>query len=131
MRCLVYEDAAVHPIARYVDGLLQLRRHPSRLAFFVMAGLPRDLEPAPGTDIDWDGLINDPRMIPTIETSPLSTPAYIAPSCNEPGSGTALPPARIVRTARELAARGARVSVGSICQGSYEAPMRSFLLSLR
>lgn len=133
-RCFRYEAEALHPVSRYVDGLLQLRRHPSRLAFFVIAGVPRDLVPAPGAPIPWDTLagdasVRDPRLTPTIDAMLMSN--ALAISCEDVHQGVARPPDRILRTARGLAERGARVGVGSICQPDYATPITSFLLSLR
>jgi len=133
LRCYAHADAALHPIERYVDGLLGVRRHPSRLVFGVIAGIPTDLVDPPGAAIDWDRLISedlalrDRRMQERIDPA---MPSRLIPSCNVPGRGQAFPPVRILRVARGLEARGARVSVGSQCQESFRAPMAAIIEQL-
>ncbi len=124
--------AAMQPIRRYVDGFLQLRQNPSRLAFFVLGGAPPDLVPGPGLPIAWaplvgDPAIRDPRMVPTVDPSGQN----INTSCNSPEHGTAFPPVRMLQTAHGLEMRGARVSIGSLCEADYSTAIASFLLSLR
>ena len=128
---------AVQPVERYVDGLLQLRRHPSRLAFLVIAGIPVDILPDPGAPIDWDRVIGDPsvrdpRMVETLTADRPKHPDACR-SMTMPMAATAPPrrPVRIVTTAHHLAQRGARVSLGSICLAAYDDPITSFLLTLR
>jgi hypothetical protein len=131
LRCWVYDDEALHPVQRYVDGLLQLRRYPSRLAFFVMAGVPEDLVPEPGAPIPWDTLVGDPSVRdPRMVVQYASSGTDLQRSCTD-----AYPPVRLVETARALEARGARVTVGSLCQSSSASSLwpslTSFLVSLR
>lgn len=125
LRCFAFGHEANHPISRYVDGLMQLRRRPGRVAFVPIVGIPVDLEPRSGEPISWDTLVSpdervrDPRLWERIDPS---MPNRLVPSCNIPGRGVAFPPIRILRTARGLEARGARVAIGSICQESFRAP---------
>lgn len=42
LRCHRFPEG-LYPVERYVDGFLQLRTHPSRLAYATMAGVPADL----------------------------------------------------------------------------------------
>lgn len=114
LRCFLHETEALHPIARYVDGLLAVR---DDVVFVPIVGVPPDLAPAPGQPPDYDVLVGstdvrDPRMIPQIDPS---MPSRLIPSCSSPGRGIAFPPVRIVQVAQGLAEAGARTSVQSIC----------------
>jgi hypothetical protein len=121
LRCFAHA-AALHSIDRYVEGFLQLRRHPSRLVYAVIAGVPPDLLPHFRGPVDWDRLISpdlairDVRMQERVDPS---MPNRLVPSCNVAGRGVAFPPIRMLQTARALESRGARVGVGSICQDDY------------
>lgn len=53
-------------------------------------------------------------------------PRSIHPSCSNE-RGLAFPPVRIVQVAEGLAARGAAVSVQSICQVSLRSAMTAFV----
>lgn len=119
IRCALYQDQAVHPLQRYVDGLLAAHP-PERLVYHVVAGVPVDLAPAIGDSPDYDVLIGppgvrDPRMIvePNAEGNILRT------SCDVPGRGAAFPPERLVGLAQRLERRGAGVVVQSICQERF------------
>lgn len=131
LRCFAYPQA-LHPVSRYVRGLLQLRRHPSRLAYFVLAGLPPDLAPSPGAQIAWNRLISpdpavrDARMNERVDPT---QPNRLTPSCSTE-NGVAFPPIRILQTAQQLESAGARVGIGSICQDSYATAFASFLTVL-
>jgi hypothetical protein len=125
LRCFAY-PGALHPIGRYLDGFLQLRRHRSRLVYAPIVGIPPDLEPAMGGWPNYTHLVGpesqrDPRMIERIDTT---MPNRLVPSCNLPGRGIAFPPVRMVELARDLDAVGAHVTVGSICRESYRETMR-------
>ncbi len=132
LRCDEYEDVAYHPIERYARGLLQLRRHPSRLAFLPLVGVPLDLEPAAGGTIDWEVLTSDDPRVRDVRLQNTRDPALgggtLIPSCSIPG--IAFPPVRILRSARRLDEAGARVAIGSICNDSYESAFASFLAAL-
>jgi hypothetical protein len=112
LRCFMY-PGALHPIRRYVDGLLALRSDPNRLLFGVIAGVPDDLV-GTSTVPDFDAILSDPRM--TERVDPGSPTARLMTSCNVPGRGVAFPPRRMVETARDLEARGAATIVHSICR---------------
>ncbi len=126
----------MQPVERYVDGLLQLRRHPSRLAFLVIAGIPPDILPDPGAPIDWDRVIGDPsvrdpRMVQTLSADSQNIQTSCRNMHPDGSMDAASPPVRIASTAHRLAQRGARVSLGSICLAAYDDPITSFLLTLR
>jgi hypothetical protein len=133
LRCFVHGEGAAHPISRFVDGLLQLRRSPGRLAFLPIVGVPVDLQPAAGAPVDWDRLVSDDPNLRDDRLEERVDPTMmnrLVPSCNTPGRGIAFPPVRILRVAQGLEARGARVTVGSICQESYATSFRAFAQQL-
>jgi hypothetical protein len=106
LRCFEYPEA-VHPVSRYVDGLLATR-NPAQVSFVAIAGIPPETA---GTD--YAAILTHPDMQERIDPS---MPTRLAPSCNVPGRGFAFPPRRIVTLARDLTALGARASAQSICQ---------------
>ena len=119
-RCSRYEDEALHPIQRYVDGLLAVHP-PERLLYHVVAGVPVDLAPPGGESPDYSRLVGpeevrDPRMINRPDPA---QPSQLTASCNVVGRGLAYPPLRIVRVAQGLQAAGAGVIVQSICQVEF------------
>ncbi|MCB9594716.1 MAG: hypothetical protein H6719_18495 [Sandaracinaceae bacterium] len=124
LRCFLYREA-IHPVARYVDGLLALRRDPRRLVYLPIVGIPSDLERAPHEPPDWDRLISedlavrDDRMEERLD-APFGR---LFPSCNVPGRGVAFPPVRTVELARRLDRAGAGVGVASICGEDYADAM--------
>lgn len=131
LRCFAHADRALHPVRRYVDGLLQLRSVPDRLVFVPIAGVPADLAPAPGAPVNWEALVGppgmrDPRMEERVDPS---SPNRLIPSCSSPGRGQAFPPIRILRVARDLESRGAHVRVGSICQDELASVILDGLFS--
>ncbi|MCZ7686765.1 MAG: VWA domain-containing protein [Sandaracinaceae bacterium] len=132
LRCFTYPEA-LHPIERYVNGLLQLRARPERLVFAPIVGIPVDLAPLPGETPDWDALAapdcaaRDPRMCERIDPT---LGSRLVPSCST-GHGIAFPPVRIARVARELAARGANASVQSICDESYRGAVDAIVRQVR
>ena len=115
LRCFAFPEA-LHPVARYVDGLLALRaRRPDQLAFALLAGVPPDLSrPLPSRE-DLDVLLEDPRMQERVDPEMHSR---VASSCTGPG-GAAFPPRRMVRVAQSLGQ--GRSTVQSICDDDYAA----------
>ena len=107
------------PVERYISGLIGLRRQPSMLFFSAITGIPNDL--SPGLSLTDPALLTrilaDPRMQPTID--PLH-PERLLPVCMDTTGGqTAVPGLRMVQVAQGLLARGANVSVSSICRNDY------------
>lgn len=126
VRC--FEDVdALHPIERYVDGLLALRTDPRRLVLAPIVGLPVDLVPAVGARPDWASIEADARMAPRVDPE---TGTTAAPSCAVPGRGVAYPPVRIMRVARGLESEGAGVTLQSICQESFGGPIATIVQRL-
>ncbi|HEY8429936.1 MAG TPA: hypothetical protein VIL20_16250, partial [Sandaracinaceae bacterium] len=132
LRCFAHGEQALHPVSRYVNGLLQLRAQPNLLVYAPIVGIPVDLAPGPGERPNYDVLVGDPsvrdpRMIEMIDPS---MPTRLVPSCNT-SNGIAFPPIRIVRVAQQLEQRGAGVTVQSICQDSFEDALREIIVQIR
>lgn len=121
LRCFSY-PMAVHPIERYVEGLVALKSDPSQVFFALIAGIPRDVEGA-----TYETILAHPDMAEAIDPS---DPNRLRPSCNVPGRGLAFPPRRMVRVASELDRLGASATVGSICQADYSGVMGRILTGL-
>ena len=113
LRCVDYEDEALHPIGRYVEGFRALRRDPDRLVIGAITGVPADLVPDPET-IDYESILADERM--TRRRNP-AFPGSLQASCAVMGVAAAEPPVRIVRMLRELSDNAV---VQSICSDSFE-----------
>lgn len=137
LRCTRYREA-LHPITRYARGLAQLRDRPNRIVFAPIVGVPLDLVAPAGEATRWDALVSDDLAIRDdrmeVRETPTEPPAAV-PSCEDPERGRAYPPERIAHTARALEARGAHVTVQSICQprldGAMTAIARAIGLALR
>ncbi len=127
LRCFEYEADALHPVARYVDGLLARTTNPRRLVFAAIAGVPEDLAPPPGVRADYDAILADPRMSVRIDPA---LPTRTLPSCSERGYPQAYPPARIVRLAAELDARGAHATVQSLCRLDFAQAIDAVLAEI-
>lgn len=126
LRCPRYEEA-LHPISRYVGGLLSLRA-PERLVYMAITGVPVDLAPAASEAHDWDLLIGDesvrdPRLI---ERPDPVMPSQLTPSCDVPGRGAAYPPVRIAGVARGIEEAGGFGGVQSICQDDFGGALDIF-----
>lgn len=132
LRCALH-PGALRPVARYVEGLVQLRARPQLLVLAPIVGVPVDLATPAGAPPDWTALASDcattgdPRLCEEVDP----TTGRLVPSCNLPGSGLAFPPTRILEVARELDLRGARVTVQSICQESYGGALETIVRTLR
>jgi hypothetical protein len=116
LRCFQYANhpnQPVHPVQRYVDGLLARRPDPNLFIFAGIVGVPTDLV-HPTTD--YDAILADPRMQEMVDPD---MPTRLRPSCEIPGRGEAYPPRRFVELARDLDARGAGGIIQSICQADF------------
>ena len=114
LRCFSY-PMAVHPVARYVDGLLALKPDPSRVQYHLISGVPPETVADPDA-LDYSAILSHPDMQEMVDPA---DPNRLRPSCNVPGRGLAFPPRRMVRVAQELDARGATATVSSICQADF------------
>ena len=120
LRCSTYPEA-LHPVARFVDGVLATRGDARDIIFAVVAGIPSDL--TPGGAPDFARVLSDPRMAEVVEAG---MPPRLAYSCEDVG-GAAYPPRRLVETAQQLQGRGATSVLGSICQPDLSAPLEDLL----
>ncbi|RLB46478.1 MAG: hypothetical protein DRJ42_27555, partial [Deltaproteobacteria bacterium] len=114
LRCFQY-PGALHPISRFVSGLLATRGRTGDLVYAVIAGVPLETVPASGTP-DYEAMLAHADMVERLDPA---MPTRLAPSCNVAGRGLAFPPRRIVNVARELSIRGTPTTVQSICQADY------------
>lgn len=117
IRCAAH-PTALHPVERYVEGLLAAREDPQLLVFSVVAGASVPLLRA-NTDPDtyrqhFDGMLADPSMRPRVDAAG----TRLVPSCTS-DRGEAAPPRRLVQVARGLESRGAQATVSSICAADY------------
>lgn len=114
LRCFTFPDA-LHPVERYVDGLVALRAdRPDLLALGVIAGIPVETAvELPGPD-DFDAILDHPDMVERIDPE---MPTRLVPSCSVPGRGLAFAPRRLVRVAAGLGE--GRSTVQSICQADF------------
>ncbi|MBZ0118964.1 MAG: hypothetical protein K8H88_18345 [Sandaracinaceae bacterium] len=125
LRCFNFARQAVHPIERYVNGFLQLRRSAGLLVYAAITGIPVDLAPAtPDQAVNYQAILDDPRMREEVDAT---MPNRLTPSCNVPGRGLAFPPRRIVQVAQQLEAGGAGVTVQSICQEDFGPALQSVI----
>jgi hypothetical protein len=89
-RCDLERNASyLHPVRRYVDGLLALRpQHPQLVLYSLIAGIPTGMEREPGEPkgVYYDRILNDPGMqIQVLNPGPLCVDG----DCNEEGTGCA------------------------------------------
>ncbi|MFN9811335.1 MAG: hypothetical protein ACK6CU_17085, partial [Deltaproteobacteria bacterium] len=128
LRCNAFGDPAmglIHPIDRYVNGFLGLRRDPNHLIFSAVTGIPPETEPAPGAAPDFWAILANPNMIPR----PNAMGTNLEPSCSTV-NGVAYPPIRIVQTAAGLSAAGASVSLSSICSNDFGPAIERIVASI-
>lgn len=106
LRCQM-EPEHRYPIERYVDGLLGLRRSPSRLVVAAVTGLAGGLD-----ERNFDAILADPRMS---EVEDPSTHYGLQAVCTGL-QGPAWPGRRFVTLLRDLDRAGAQVVLRSACQ---------------
>jgi len=109
LRCSDHPEA-LHPITRYVSGLLALR-DADQIIFAVVAGLPLGLVPDPRTTPDYAAILAAPQM----QEVPDATGTSLIPSCSR-RLLQAYPPRRLLQVAQGLEERGATTTLSSICQ---------------
>ena len=106
-----------HPVQRYIDGFLALRRSPDGLVFAVVAGLPPEEEENAAVG-NFARVLENPAMVPR----PNAAATALEPSCHR-GAISAAPPLRFLETAAGLGAQGVLVSMSSICADTYAPAM--------
>ncbi|MEM9194338.1 MAG: hypothetical protein AAGF12_34495 [Myxococcota bacterium] len=117
LRCFQYPDA-LHPVQRFVDGLLTTRAAPGLLSVNFIVGIPQSLEGE-----SYPVMLAAPEVQERLDPSDNNR---LVPSCVTP-TGLAFPPPRMIRVAEGLQAAGAHTSVSSICQASFEVPLQEVL----
>jgi hypothetical protein len=132
-------QANLYATSRYAQALRALRPgNESLIVFAAITGVPTDLADMQ-TNIDfsnpsardayYDGILNDPRMIETVDPNTLTGNPNLIPSCLRmiPGSDVpqrAYPPRRFVKLAKEL---GENSVVQSICQDDFTPAIDTLL----
>jgi hypothetical protein len=118
------ELGLVHPIERFVDGLLATREDPTRLAVSAIVGIPEATSPARGARPDWDAILDHPDMREVLDPA---MPSRLRPSCDRTGAAgeraIAHPPRRIVRTLQALDRAGAHATVQTLCRDDLGTAM--------
>jgi hypothetical protein len=111
LRCFMYPET-LHPVERYVDGLVALRaRQPDLLALAVIAGVPADAAVAIPDAEDLVAMLAHPDMQERLDPA---DPSRLVPACESPARGLAFPAPRLVRVAAGLGE--GRATVQSICE---------------
>ncbi len=128
LRCNTFGEhtgmGIIHPVVRYVDGFVGLRRDARMLAFSVIAGIPPETE-ADAQVHDYSAVLASAGMTPR----PNAMGTNLEPSCAT-ANGVAYPPIRIVQTAAGLHMRGAQVTMSSICAASFQPAIDRLIASL-
>lgn len=115
LRCHAYPEMQ-YPLSRFVDGFIGLRREPQRLVFAAITGVPPESAGMPPST-----LLALPAMHETLDPQ---NPTRLLPVCVSPGGrGVAYPARRIVGVAEALEARGAHVTVQTICATDFFAQL--------
>lgn len=113
LRCGLNE-AELHPLSRYVDGLVEAvrgRRAPDQVVVASLVGIPDELVGESAATI-----LADERMEFRVN-SEMET--QFVPSCSRDTRTVAFPPRRFVQLARDLEAAGSHAVLGSICAEDY------------
>ncbi len=134
LRCWTYgapEMGIIHPVSRFVDGLLATRDDPDLLVVAAIAGIPEETNPMAGSAIDYTAILNHPDMQEMVDPM---TPSRLRPSCDrtdEAGERSiAFPPRRIVSTLQGLEERGANAVLQTICQDSFTGALQAIVQKL-
>ncbi len=125
----------VRPVDEFVDSILSVKPgHPERIVVSAITGVPPDLvqltsDQLRSSDImtteDFDAILDDPRMIETVDFSAAGGGNRLVPSCDVPGLGVAFPPRRIVELIRDIDSVGNNGLVQSICQADWSDSTRA------
>ncbi len=129
LRCWTYgnpADGIIHPVERFVDGLLATRADPDLLVVAAITGIPEATNPESGAAIDYTGILAHPDMVEQVDPA---MPSRLRPSCDrtdEAGERSiAFPPRRIVSMLQQLEARGANSILQTICQDSFTGALEA------
>ncbi len=121
------QPEGLQPVGRYVDGLLRPGITPRAVVYAGLVGAPPDAIEAtrgPGPTAGLDALLADPRMRAREDPT---DPTRLIGACEAPDGRAIAPTPRPVALARELHARGASVSVASVCdEDAFAAALARF-----
>jgi len=124
LRCHEYPES-IHPVSRYVSGLLQLRSAED-LVFAVVAGVPEDIAEMDATNPDYESILGHSALQEAVEASG----TRLEYSCDIPGRGSAFPPRRLLETAAGLAERGSTTVLSSICSRNSYSSLAAAMLQV-
>lgn len=111
-----YYPSALHPVSRYVDGLLAMRADPSTLVYAAIAGVPADLV-GDASASNYSEILADPRMTQQVD----ETGHLLVAACSSASGGRAFPAQRLVQTADALHNSGVATVVQSICADNLDS----------
>ena len=115
LRCFDYadhENAPLHPVSRYVDGLLALRKAPADLVVVPIVGVPAELTTS--VEQDLGAILADARMSETLNESETA----LLSACVGPG-GEAEPGRRLLEVAKGVADAGGTAFAQSLCENGF------------
>ncbi len=122
LRCFRH-PGAVHPVDRYVEGLLRLREDPSTLLVVSLVGIPPEIP----VDEAFEAILEHAGM----EERPSDEmPSQLAYACPDP-EHLAFPSRRFVELAQGLETGGANAVVRSICQDDFQEPRLAISVAAR
>jgi len=134
LRCFNNSEM-VRPVNEFVTNILAVKPgHPDRIVVAAITGVPTDLVQLSDDDLASDdiqstdafeNILNDPRMVETVDYSPEGGGNRLVPSCDVPGLGIAFPPRRIVEWIKDIDMEGNNGIVQSICQSDWAPTMRA------
>jgi hypothetical protein len=125
----------VRPYESFVDSILAIKpQHPERIVVAAITGVPSDLVQLTDaqltsddimTTADFEDILNDSRMVETVDYTTEGGGNRLVPSCDVPGLGIAFPPRRIVSWIKDIDAVGNNGLVQSICQADWTDTTRA------
>ncbi len=133
LRCFENQEM-VRPVDDFVANILGVKPgHPEQIVVAAIVGVPPDLVELSDAQLasddimtraDFENILNDPRMVETVDYSPEGGGNRLVPSCDVPGLGVAFPPRRIVEWVQRLDDVGNNGMVQSICQSDWTDTVR-------
>lgn len=123
LRCFRFKDEALHPVQRYIDGLIASRPSPDLFVFAGIIGIPVSNDGAQWAGQEFDEMLAHPKMQEVVD----ATSKRLRTSCEVAKVGNAYPPRRIVEVARGLKAAESNAIIQSICQESYAGALDAIL----
>jgi len=134
LRCFDNQEM-VRPVDEFVNSILSVKPgHTDRIVVSAIAGVPPDLVELSDAQLrsadimtreDFENILNDPRMVESVDYSPNGGGNRLVPSCDVPGLGVAFPPRRIVELIRDIDGVANNGLVQSICQSDWTFSTRA------